>query len=128
MALEYLTRDYFTLTSDVWSFGVLFWEMLAFGRMPYGHQEYDELVDKLKNGYRLLCPDEVDQVTYWSPQILFSSLSEMCFQADPIERASFSDVLNRIEKELTNEELKNYNDVKSNYQSTRSSTYSINNQ
>lgn len=123
MALEYLTRDYFTLTSDVWSFGVLFWEMLAFGRTPYGHQEYDELVDKLKLGYRLLCPDEMDQITYWYPQLLFSSLSEMCFKPDPMDRASFSDVLNRIEKELTPKEVENYNDMKCNYQLTRSSNY-----
>ena len=81
MALEYLMNDYFTLTSDVWSFGVLFWEILSFGRTPYGQQEYDELLDKLKTGYRLSFPDEAKQILSWSPQSLFQSLSKMCFNS-----------------------------------------------
>ena len=35
MAIEYLTNGYFTLNSDVWSFAVLFWEILSFGKVIY---------------------------------------------------------------------------------------------
>ena len=35
MALEYLRDDYFTITSDVWSFGILLTELVTFGRIPY---------------------------------------------------------------------------------------------
>ena len=117
MALEYLTKDYFTLTSDVWSFGVLFWELLSFGKNPYGHQDYDEVVEKLKKGYRLSCPDEIIHVTDWSPESLFTNVSEMCFRPDPLERASFSKVLTRLEEELSTSEIKRYNDRKNIYHS-----------
>ena len=35
MAIEYLTDGYFELNSDVWSFAVLFWEILSFGKVIY---------------------------------------------------------------------------------------------
>ena len=124
MALEYLINDYFTLTSDVWSFGVLFWELLSFGRTPYGQQDYDELIEKLKSGYRLSCPHEINQIISWKPKELFQNLSEICFKADPMERASFSEVLTRIEKELTVEEISHYEQMSEKYRSTLSSRYS----
>ena len=123
MALEYLVNDYFTLTSDVWSFGVLFWELLSFGRTPYGQQDYDELLDKLKTGYRLSFPDEAKKILNWPARSLFQSLSKMCFKPDPLDRASFSEVLIRIEKELTTQEISHYNEVKEKYHSTLSSSY-----
>ena len=53
MAIEYLQTGCLTITSDVWSYGVLLWEVMAFGRTPYGHQEYDEVLTKLRSGYKL---------------------------------------------------------------------------
>ena len=124
MALEYLINDYFTLTSDVWSFGVLFWELLSFGRTPYGQQDYDELIEKLKSGYRLPCPHEINQIISWKPKILYQNLSEKCFKADPMERATFSEVLTHIEKEMTMEEISHYEKRSEKYRSTLSSSYS----
>ena len=62
MALEYLTESYFTLKSDVWSFGVLFWEILSLGKVPYGQQSYDEVLEGLKNGYRLYFPENLEYI------------------------------------------------------------------
>ena len=62
MAMEYLMDQYFTLTSDVWSYGVLFWEILSFGKIPYGHQDYDEVVAKLESGSRLTYPNYTKSV------------------------------------------------------------------
>ena len=123
MALEYLTRDIFTLNSDVWSFGVLFWELLSFGSNPYGHQDYGEVVVKLENGYRLPCPEEISQVISWAPKALFNKISKSCFDTDPLNRASFSDVVGMIKKELFDEELTRYDQMQDVYKSTRTEQY-----
>ena len=123
MALEYLTRDIFTLNSDVWSFGVLFWELLSFGRTPYGQQGYDELLEKLESGYRLQCPKQVCSIDSWNPKQLYQTVSDVCFVADPLARASFQQIVKIFEKEMSVEELEHYEKIKNNYQSTRADHY-----
>ena len=124
MALEYLTKGFFTLTSDVWSFGVVAWEILSFGNIPYGHQSYDEIVSDLEEGYRLQCPaDILKHVTNWSPQILYQDLSELCFVADPKQRGTFSDAANTLEKELSLEEISRYLQLQARYQTKSANNY-----
>ena len=108
MALEYLKDDYFTLTSDVWSFGVVVWEILSFGRSPYGPQGWKEVSEQLENGYRLPYPKVLKDIQTWSPEKLYSRISDACFQADPVKRASFSEVASMIEEDLTEEEKARY--------------------
>lgn len=115
-SLEYLDKDYFTLKSDVWSFMVLVWEMFSFGRSPYGRCSYDEVLEKLLNGYRLPCPEGFGKVTTWSPQDVYNKLSEKCFVAEPKDRASFSDIVEILEGELRKEELEKYVQDNQNYE------------
>ena len=104
MALEYLTRGYFTLNSDVWSFGVLVWEILSLGRVPYGIDGFEEILGKLESGYRLPCPGDINEIKTWSPQELYNQLAVKCFNADPDNRATFTDVVNVIESYLNENE------------------------
>ena len=108
MALEYLREDFFTLTSDVWSFGVTLWEIFTLGRSPYGPQEFNDVLEQLENGYRLPCPNETKGITSWSPESFYMKISDVCFKADPVQRANFSDVVTLIETELKEEELISY--------------------
>ena len=62
MAPEFINTRCFTLASDVWSFGVVLWEMFSFGQEPYPGDTVEELITKLKNGYSLPCPEEMDKV------------------------------------------------------------------
>jgi len=50
------------LQSDVWSYGVFFWEIFSFAQVPYGHQTFEEVLEKLKDGYRLPCPEDVQSI------------------------------------------------------------------
>ena len=118
-ALEYLDKGYFTLKSDVWSFMVLIWEMFSFGRSPYGRCSFDEVLQKLLDGYRLPCPEGFGKVTTWSPHEFYRKLSTICFIEEPKHRASFSDVVAAIEKELTKEEHCKYIQENKNYKQTR---------
>ena len=123
MALEYLIRDKFTLNSDVWSFGVLFWEMLSFGRTPYGQQGYDEVLEKLENGKYLECPKQIAPIESWNAKQLYQTIKKSCFTADPFDRASFSTILSVFETELTNEELDHFKKISDSYQCTKADYY-----
>ena len=123
MALEYLQGRYFTDTSDVWSFGVLLWEILSLGRIPYGHQGYDEVVSKLNTGYRLPCPDGLIYVLLFSPEKLFQQLSNLCFVAGPNERGTFSDVVEILKEQLSKEEISFYDEMIESYKKKRCETY-----
>ena len=123
MALEYLLDGFLTLKSDVWSFGVLLWEMMSFGRIPYGQQGYEDLVTKLENGYRLPCPKDIKVISGWSPEALYTKLSKMCFVEEHDERGSFSDLVNIIEDELSQEERNRCRDMDEMYASTYAENY-----
>ena len=117
MALEYLLYSVLTLKSDVWSFGIVLWEIFSFGKTPYGHQDMDEVLKKLERGYRLPCPSEVENIESSSLKQLYNNISKLCFISDPNVRPSFCDVANMIATELIKDELSRYIENTSTYQS-----------
>ena len=111
MALEFINFGYFTLASDVWSYGVLTWEIFAFGEEPYSGIMFDEMVLGLKRGYRLPCPDKIQQISDWQFSGFYSKLSRMCFDKNPMERGTFSEIIDMIELELTQDEFDRYHEI-----------------
>lgn len=63
LSLEALQKSHYNEGSDVWSFGVLMWEMCTLGKLPYAEIDPYEMEHYLKDGYRLAqpfnCPDEL---------------------------------------------------------------------
>uniref|UniRef100_A0A0A9YWX3 receptor protein-tyrosine kinase n=3 Tax=Lygus hesperus TaxID=30085 RepID=A0A0A9YWX3_LYGHE len=63
LAIESLTQRQFTTASDVWSFGVLLWELTTLAQQPYVEIDPFEIPEYLRDGYRLAqpvnCPDEL---------------------------------------------------------------------
>jgi proto-oncogene tyrosine-protein kinase Ret len=57
MALESLADHVYTSKSDVWSFGVLLWELVTLGASPYPGVEVHNLFNLLKAGYRMRNPE-----------------------------------------------------------------------
>ncbi|XP_078270810.1 macrophage-stimulating protein receptor [Rhinoraja longicauda] len=74
MALESLQTQKFTTKSDVWSFGVLLWELLTRGAPPYPEVDPYDITRYLLKGRRLpqpeYCPDELFHVMLhcWDPK------------------------------------------------------------
>ena len=62
-APEALLEAKYTSASDVWSFGVLMYEVTSFAVTPYGALGAQEVMQELKSGYRLppppACPAEL---------------------------------------------------------------------
>uniref|UniRef100_A0A668A880 IL2 inducible T cell kinase n=1 Tax=Myripristis murdjan TaxID=586833 RepID=A0A668A880_9TELE len=54
----------FSSKSDVWSFGVLMWEVYSEGRLPYEHRSNAEVVESLNAGLRLLKPRLAPDAVY----------------------------------------------------------------
>ena len=108
MAIEFLSFGHFTSTSDVWSYGVTFWEILALGEEPYSEWSLDDLIPKITDGYRLECPFNVNGAIEYDFLGLFGRVSGMCFVHDPQERKTFCDVVSMLEVELTQDECDRY--------------------
>ena len=111
------------MTSDVWSFGVVLWEMFSFGKIPYGHLDYNEVVEKLEEGYRLPCPSEVKNTLNWNAVKVYEDVTTLCFKDDPNERGTFSEVARDIEAHLSADELSFYKEMEEQYRSERSNYY-----
>ncbi len=57
MAPESLTYRIFSSQSDVWSFGIVLWEIFSLARTPYPGLDPDESFQKkLEQGYRMESP------------------------------------------------------------------------
>ncbi|GLH09461.1 cAMP-dependent protein kinase catalytic subunit 1 [Gryllus bimaculatus] len=63
LAVESLLHKHFSGASDVWSFGVLLWELTTLAQQPYAEVDPFEMGAYLRDGYRLAqpvnCPDEL---------------------------------------------------------------------
>uniref|UniRef100_A0A4W4F6C2 Vascular endothelial growth factor receptor 3 n=1 Tax=Electrophorus electricus TaxID=8005 RepID=A0A4W4F6C2_ELEEL len=82
MAPESIFDKVYTSQSDVWSFGVLLWEIFSLGASPYpGIQIDEEFCKRLKDGTRMRAPDNA------SPEIYGIMLA--CWQGEPKERPTF---------------------------------------
>ena len=66
LAPESLRHGKFSVFSDVWSFGVLLWEVFSFGAHPYAELPNARVVEKILNLQVLSkpdkCPDDVHRV------------------------------------------------------------------
>ncbi|KOC64240.1 Tyrosine kinase receptor Cad96Ca [Habropoda laboriosa] len=81
MAPESLLYSLFTTKTDVWSFGILMWEIVTLGSTPYPDMTAREVMRNVQNGYRLERPSHCRSE-------LFRVISR-CWHADPDRRPEF---------------------------------------
>lgn len=89
LALESLTHQVYTSQSDVWSFGVLLYEICTLGGNPYPLLSTSDLITELKSGYRMEKPSSCSKELY---ELMLS-----CWSALPNDRPNFSSIQSRLE-------------------------------
>eukprot|EP00731_Ephydatia_muelleri_P017701 Em0010g799a len=87
-APESLNCGTYTSASDVWSFGVLLWEVYSSGSAPYPGMSNTEAKNQVDSGYRMPpppgCPKEVH------------SIMNRCWMYEPEDRPNFTGVLEML--------------------------------
>ncbi|KAG1705108.1 Proto-oncogene tyrosine-protein kinase receptor Ret [Nymphon striatum] len=64
MAIESLEDNIYTIKSDVWSFGIVLWEIVTLGANPYPGVTPERLFHLLKSGYRMERPENCSTDLY----------------------------------------------------------------
>ncbi|XP_008574252.1 PREDICTED: fibroblast growth factor receptor 4 isoform X2 [Galeopterus variegatus] len=92
MAPEALFDRVYTHQSDVWSFGILLWEIFTLGGSPYPGIPVEELFSLLREGHRM------DRPPHCPPELY--GLMRECWHAAPSQRPTFKQLVEALDKVL----------------------------
>ncbi|EDO49315.1 predicted protein, partial [Nematostella vectensis] len=85
MAFEALFDRVYTTQSDVWSFGIVVWEIITFGGTPYPGVPIEKLCMLLNTGYRMERPVNCSKELY--------EIMRNCWNENPEARPTFTSLV-----------------------------------
>ncbi|XP_010000305.1 PREDICTED: tyrosine-protein kinase ITK/TSK [Chaetura pelagica] len=87
-APEVFSYSNYSTKSDVWSFGVLMWEVFSEGKIPYENRTNAEVVEEINAGFRLYKPKLASKAIY--------EVMSHCWRMRKDDRPSFSLLLYQL--------------------------------
>ncbi|XP_038641574.1 fibroblast growth factor receptor 1-like isoform X3 [Scyliorhinus canicula] len=103
MAPEALFDRIYTHQSDVWSFGVLLWEIFTLGGSPYPGIPVEELFKLLKEGHRMDKPSNCTNELYMTMRD--------CWHVMPSQRPTFKQLVEDLDRILAMTSNQDYLDL-----------------
>uniref|UniRef100_A0AAR2LIT6 Ephrin type-A receptor 8 n=1 Tax=Pygocentrus nattereri TaxID=42514 RepID=A0AAR2LIT6_PYGNA len=95
-APEAIAYRKFSSSSDVWSYGVVMWEVMSYGERPYWNLTNRDVIKSVEEGYRLPAP-------MGCPGALHTLMLD-CWQKDRNERPKFCQIVTVLDKLIRNPE------------------------
>ncbi|XP_022116491.2 muscle, skeletal receptor tyrosine protein kinase isoform X1 [Pieris rapae] len=89
MSPESIVYARFTHESDVWSYGVVLWEIYSRGKQPYYGCNNDDATKRITNGILLVPPEDCPQFA--------CRLMRECWATDPRNRIGFDEICRKLE-------------------------------
>uniref|UniRef100_A0A6J0SMW4 receptor protein-tyrosine kinase n=1 Tax=Pogona vitticeps TaxID=103695 RepID=A0A6J0SMW4_9SAUR len=89
-APEAISHRKFTSASDVWSYGIVMWEVMSNGERPYWELSNHEVMKAINEGFRLPAPLDCPSAIY--------QLMMRCWQQDRSHRPKFTDIVSILDK------------------------------
>uniref|UniRef100_A0A8C8STU9 receptor protein-tyrosine kinase n=1 Tax=Pelusios castaneus TaxID=367368 RepID=A0A8C8STU9_9SAUR len=106
MAPESIFDCIYTVQSDVWSYGILLWEIFSLGKSPYpGMLVNSKFYRMVKQGYQMARPD-------FAPMEMYR-IMQACWDLQPTQRPTFDQICHFIQKQLDVNKEQDYSNLPS---------------
>ncbi|XP_053177771.1 platelet-derived growth factor receptor alpha [Scomber japonicus] len=104
MAPESIFDNLYTTLSDVWSYGILLWEIFSLGGTPYPGMVVDSsFYNKIKSGYRMSKPEHAPHDVY--------EMMMKCWNSEPEKRPCFLGLSDTVASLLPSSYKRHYEKV-----------------
>ncbi|NXG89077.1 EPHB5 protein, partial [Stercorarius parasiticus] len=80
----------FTSSSDVWSYGIVMWEVMSYGERPYWDMSNQDVINAIDQDYRLPPPPDC-------PTVLHLLMLD-CWQKERVQRPKFEQIVSALDK------------------------------
>ncbi|KAL2085712.1 hypothetical protein ACEWY4_019032 [Coilia grayii] len=89
-APEAIAYRKFTSASDVWSYGIVMWEVISYGERPYWEMSNQDVIKAIDEGYRLPAPMDCPVVMH---QLMLD-----CWEKNRSERPKFGQIVATLDR------------------------------